>query len=367
MKVMFAATVAVAGAGMGFAAPPAAAPAPAPAAQAAVSAPAPEFGVEDGGPGVFRVNWSAWNPDAPMALFVADKPDAPAAERVKLADHAIHSAVVGLPDFPGRPYFYVQPAKGEGRWLAQRLLPLEGGRNFRDLGGYRTSDGHSVRWGKVYRSGSMAGLMPADFEYLGRLGIRSVCDFRTAGERKSEPNKWVEAAGIDYYTRDYEMSGGDLAKLFSGKITGEQARASMADMYRTLPYEQAPAYREMFRKMTAGELPLAFNCSAGKDRAGLAAALVLTALGVPRETVFADYALTDQYLRSALERDKGGNQMLSKLPKEIAEPLLAADPLYIRAAFDEMTRRDGSPEAYLRNVVGLNEQDQAGLRRALVE
>jgi protein-tyrosine phosphatase len=213
----------------------------------------------------------------------------------------------------------------------------------------------------------MAGLTSADYDYLDNLGIRSVCDFRTAGERRSEPNKWVGEARINYWTRDYEMSGGDLAKLFTGRATGEQARATMAEMYRELPYEQAPAYREMFRKMIAGKLPLAFNCSAGKDRAGLAAALVLTALGVPRKTVFADYELTNRYLRAALTRDKANDAMLSKLPKDIIGPVLAADPLYIRTAFDEMTKRDGSPEAYLRKVVGLSEQDQIRLKRALLE
>lgn len=362
MKTFVAVALAMMGAQAGQAVPPA--PATAPVATPVL---APAFEVEDAGPGTYRVNWGAWNADAPMDLYVADKAYAPPTERMKIAPGASYAAIVALPGFAGRPYFYLQPAKGEGRWLAQRVLPLEGGRNFRDLGGYRTSDGHSVRWGKVFRSGSMAGLTPADYEYLGRLGIRSVCDFRTAGERKSDPNKWVETARINYWTRDYDMSGGDLAKLFTGKATAEQARASMAEMYRELPYEQAPAYKEMFRKMVAGELPLAFNCSAGKDRAGLAAALVLTALGVPRETVFADYELSNRYLRSALARDKASDHMLSNLPKDIIGPLLAADPLYIKTAFDEMIRRDGSPEAYLRNIVGLTEQDQASLKRALLE
>lgn len=320
----------------------------------------------------YRVSWQAWKAGVPVDVFVANRPDAPASARRQLVDDDRDGTAVVTVPAGERPYFYLQPPKGQGRWVAERLLPLEGGRNFRDLGGYRTTDGRTVRWGKVFRSGSMAGLTAADYTYLGRLGIQAVCDFRTAPERQQEPNQWVRAARVSYWTRDYELSGGDLGRLFGGgKVTPAQVRTTMAEMYRALPYEQVPAYREMFRQMLAGQLPLAFNCSAGKDRAGLAAALVLTALGVPRETVFADYALTDKYLAAALARNPsdGGaiSGILSRLPKDVAEVLMSADPAYIRAAFDEMTKRDGSPEGYLRKSLGVGPKELAALRKMLLQ
>lgn len=321
--------------------------------------------VERTGPGAYEIDWTA---GAPVDIYVADKADAPAGERRQLVDDDTDGKAAVSVAADKRPYFYVVPEGGKGQWVAERLLPLEGGRNFRDLGGYRAADGRTVVWGKLFRSGSMVKLTPNDFDYLGRIGIRTVCDFRTQQERKDEPNKWAEAAGIDYWTRDYDMSGGDLDRLFQGGVTGEQARAGFTATYRQFPYEQAEAYKVMFRKMLAGELPLAFNCSAGKDRTGVAAALILTALGVPRDTVMADYTLTNRYLGAALARDKAqASPLLAKLPKEVLAALMAADPAYLNASFDEMTKRNGSPEGYLHDVIGLSDADITHLRDMLLE
>jgi protein-tyrosine phosphatase len=272
----------------------------------------------------------------------------------------------------GRPYFYVATDGGAGVWTAERVLPLQGGRNFRDLGGYPTSDGRRVKWGKVYRSGSMAGLTEADYAYLSDLGVKVVCDLRTTEERRHEPNKWVAAQNIAYWTRDYSMSSGELGKLFSGgRMTPAQMKAAMTETYRTLPFEQAPAYREMFKRLAAGEVPLAFNCSAGKDRAGTGAALILTALGVPRETVVADYALSDKVVdfRKAFARDAEGAEPspFAKLPPEVVAPLLASDPDYIRAMFAAIERRHGSVDHYLQKELGVTTAELEAIRTRLLE
>lgn len=321
--------------------------------------------VERTAPGAYEIDWTA---SAPVDIYVADKADAPANERRQLVDDDKDGKATVSVAADKRPYFYVVPEGGKGQWVAERLLPLEGGRNFRDLGGYAAADGRTVVWGKLFRSGSMVKLTPNDFDYLGRIGIRTVCDFRTDQERKDEPNKWAEAAKLDYWTRDYTMSGGDLKRLFSGDFTAEQAREAVIELYRTLPYEQAEAYRVMFRKMLDGGLPLAFNCSAGKDRTGLAAALILTALGVPRDTVFADYELTNRYLMNALTRDKASaSPLLANVPKDVVAALMVADPAYLNAAFDEIAKRNGSTEGYLRDVLSLSDADIARLRDMLLE
>lgn len=321
--------------------------------------------VERTGSGAYEVDW---NTGKVVDIYVAEKAGAPASARRQLVDDDDDGKAAVSVTGSSRPFFYVVPADGKGEWVAERLLPLEGGRNFRDLGGYRAADGRTVAWGKLYRSGSMVGLTPADVEYLGRLGIRTVCDFRTSKERADEPNKWAQTAGIDYWTRDYEMSGGDLARLFRGGADAAQARAAMISLYRELPYEQAEAYKTMFRKMLDGQVPLAFNCSAGKDRTGLAAALILMALGVPRDAVMADYQLTDRYLPAAMARDKAAaSQMLAAIPRDVLGAVMVADPAYLNAAFDEMTSRNGSPERYLRTVTGLTDADIARLRDMFLE
>src|SRR5256886_15356430 len=100
-------------------------------------------------------------------------------------------AEVSIPGQTGRIYFHLKPASGPTRVVSIRRLPLEGAKNFRDLGGYRTSDGHYVRWGFVYRSNHLVNLTAKDFEYLNSLGIRLICDVRSDSERARAPDHWV--------------------------------------------------------------------------------------------------------------------------------------------------------------------------------
>ena len=325
--------------------------------------------VERGDSGAYTLSW---NPvGGPVDVYVADRADAPKeAMRLLVDDDTDGKASVTL-EGKDRPYFYVTADGGSGLWTAERVLPLEGGRNFRDLGGYATADGKRVKWGKVFRSGSMAGLTPADYQYLGKLGIQSVCDLRTSHERSAEPNTWVEAANIAYWTRDYDMSGGDLAAMQKKGATAEQMKQAMTAMYRELPMEQAPAYREIFEHLAAGKIPLAFNCSAGKDRAGTAAALILSALGVPDETVFADYAMSEKVLdygkMMRQSRDSQALGPMAKLPPEVIQPLLASDPAYIKAAFAAIREQYGSVPNYLRDKLGITEAQLAKIRSDLLE
>lgn len=321
--------------------------------------------------GGYALAWKGAN--GPVDVFVADRADAPRKDMRLLVDNDADGRAEVKLDGAARPYFFVAADGGGGVWTAERLLPLEGGRNFRDIGGYATADGRHVKWGRVFRSGSMASLTPADYRYLDGLGIRTVCDLRTNGERTHEPNAWAKAAGIGYWTRDYEKSGGDLGKLVSPDTTAARMKQAMVAMYRRLPEEQADGYREIFRQLAAGDVPLAFNCSAGKDRAGTAAALILSALGVPDETVFADYALSDRMLaRSASHRMMAGDKdspwaALATLPRAVLAPLMASDPDYIRAAFAAIREKHQSVDNYLRDELGVTPDQLAAIRASLLE
>ncbi len=169
----------------------------------------------------------------------------------------------------------------------QRLLPLEGGRNFRDLGGYRTEEGRLIRPSIIFRSGTMHNLTDNDHAYLAKLGLQTVVDLRTTEERAAEPTTWPDDA-VEHLHFDYEMenSMGDLREQFlKQRAQPDDVRKAMIGMYRSIAYDHADQYRELFGRLAGGHLPLAFHCSAGKDRAGTAAALILSALDVPREIV----------------------------------------------------------------------------------
>ena len=326
---------------------------------------------EPGTPGSFELRWTAGASDTPIDIFVADRPNAPPKTWRLLADDDRDGVAIVSPAATGRPYFYVTPNRGRGLWTAERALPLQGGRNFRDMGGYATSDGRHVQWGRLYRSGSMAELTTADYDYLGKLGIRVVCDLRTNEERQSEPNRWREVAHLDYWSRDYTNTFGELRQIFAGGTpTAEQAAAAMMAGYRNLPFDQAPAYRELFRRLAIDEIPLAFNCTAGKDRAGTAAAIILRALGVPLETVIVDYVLTDKYLDYRQLAKQGGSQSTSPMatmPREVIAAVLRADPIYIRAALSAIDEKHGSIEGYLRDELNVSARDLRRIRRQLLE
>lgn len=259
----------------------------------------------------------------------------------------------------------------------RRVLDLEGGVNFRDLGGYRTSDGRMVKWERLYRSGSPADLTEQDMAILAKRGIRSVCDLRSSDERAAEPSPFAAAAAGDntlgYYTRDYAMSMGDLGKVLTGPDASPAAtRAAMMASYTQIPNMQRENLAEMFRLLAAGRTPLAFNCSAGKDRTGIAAALILIALGVPRETVLADYALSDKLVDYRAQLQQGaaksqGYAMLARLPYELVEPLMVSDPAYLESALAELERQYGSIDRFLERELGLTAEHKERIRVALTE
>jgi protein-tyrosine phosphatase len=251
----------------------------------------------------------------------------------------------------------------------RRLIPLEGGRNFRDLGGYATSDGRRVKWRTLFRSGSLAGLTPADYDSLSRLSIKVVCDLRTVQERNAEPNRWCEVANIGYWAREHYDSFGELRKVMAADVSSfEMARAAMIEGYRRLPFEQAPAHRELFSRLAAGEIPLVFNCSAGKDRAGTAAAVILSSLGVPRETVVEDYLLTDRVVD--LERiymaTAHKSVLMSRAPGVVAA-VLKSDAVYLHAALDAVEAKHGTIAAYVRDALGITEEVSSAIRRNLLD
>lgn len=250
----------------------------------------------------------------------------------------------------------------------QRVLPLEGGRNFRDLGGYPAAGGRHVKWGLLFRSGSMHGLTPRDYAYLGRLGIQVVCDLRDVRERANEPVNWPAGAAPRVLSDDYTLDMAQFLPKGSPKDwTADQARAVMTASYPRMLDTFNGQYRRMFAELLAGHAPLAFNCSAGKDRTGIAAALLLTALGVPRAVVIQDYLLTNTYLDGgkllAQSAQAGPASPLAGLPPAVAQAMMQADPAYIGAALRVLDTHPGGAQGWLRDQMGLTAADIARLRR----
>jgi protein-tyrosine phosphatase len=250
----------------------------------------------------------------------------------------------------------------------ERFTLLEGGRNFRDIGGYQTADGHRVKWGVMYRSGSLGSLKPAGQAELARLHVATEIDLRTTEERSRDTFDIKRAIGPGYWARDYGMSLGNTARAMPdpSTMTVDSVRAMMVHAYQTLPREQAPAYRELFARLQTASSPLVLNCTAGKDRTGIGTALVLTALGVPYETVKQDFLLSNgapgmESLQANL------SSPLAKLPPEVAAPLVGVDGSYLDTAFAQMKADYGSVENYMKQELGVGPEQIAMLKARMLE
>ena len=252
----------------------------------------------------------------------------------------------------------------------QRVLPLSGGQNFRDLGGYAAADGRRGRWGMIFRTGSLHSLSADDIAYLTKLGLRTVVDFRSLSERTKEPLPGArpgtpQSAAPRMVAIDYTMTTNPINLAFAQPdLDRAGMQEAMADGCAELPTLLLDHYRQLFACLLAGDAPLVFNCTAGKDRTGLGAALVLTALGVPHTTIVADYLLSNEAFRMDIYARNSPQAMVNfaRFPAEVVKTVMSVDAAYLGAALAAIKVRAGSVEAYLQHDLGVSDLDLEALR-----
>ena len=324
-------------------------------------------------PNVYRLNFHVLPENGPVEVFASSRPDQLDSPKPLLTIHKT-PAEVSVPDLPGRVYFHLKPAAGSARVVSVRRLPLEGAKNFRDLGGYRASDGRYVRWGMVYRSNHLVNLTPRDSDYLNRLGIRLVCDVRSDGERARAPDHWTgnapEFFSVPIGSNLITTPTADDLKHRIASINSETK-----DSVRTYDYaiEYAGQYAKILRRIAAGDLPAVEHCTAGKDRTGVFSAILLTALGVPRDIVVQDYLLSNEYLLAPdtiatttadLQRAFG----LAEPPDvSTVRTIMTARPETLETTLDKISKTYGSFANYLRDGLKLSDSEVAAIRQRLLE
>jgi protein-tyrosine phosphatase len=323
------------------------------------------------GPRAVSIHWRA-APPGTVEVFAGFAPDAIDRSRLRASLHEGRARIDDL-SAGRRPYFALVAADGSERIVAERLLPLEGAHNFRDLGGYPTSDGRHVRWGQLFRSDALSELTDDDLAYVSELGIALVCDFRGAAERESEPDRLPSEPAPEVALLPIADDAADpnaiRESLESGDIGDLDPFGMLIEANRRFATHFADRYRAMFdRILASGGTPALVHCTGGKDRAGFASAMLLSALGVPRETVFRDFLATNVYTAEFIESTLRTIRFASlfRIDPERVRPMLEVRPAYLQAAFDVIDETYGSLARYQREVLGLDAERLDRLRATLL-
>jgi len=289
-----------------------------------------------------------------------------------LAAGALAIAVIQF--IPSPPLVVPAQLAAEER-SAHRLLNFEGISNFRDLGGYPAADGRAVKWGKLYRSGHLATASNADLAGLAELQLASFIDFRSGAEKTEEPNRLPDPASFalveipvldegnrnlfnEISTRIEEGTLGD----FDPDLTMVQANRQFAD-------EFTPQFRQFVDTvLEADGAPVLWHCTAGKDRTGFAAAVLLRILGVPQDIIMQDYLASSA---PALESRRKELLMLRLFEgEETADKIavmLGVEPAWLEAAFEQIDTTWGSFDNYVAEGLQLSAADVQRLRANLLE
>lgn len=258
-----------------------------------------------------------------------------------------------------------------------RLVTLHGGCNFRDIGGYRTQSGRTVRWGRVYRAGVLSYFTARDHGTLHGLEVRAICDLRRAEEREREPSAWPAGKNQQRPAHLHWDDGSNTPTIRSFAANRPATAAgmfdAMTDLYRALPTWMAGRIRGMFDCVATGSVPIVVHCAAGKDRTGVAIAVLLSALDVSRQTAIEDYLLTndagdfEQFLRTRHDTQFGLTDIhhpLLSMPDDIRRVLFSADAEFLQAAFQSIDALGGL-DRYLEKTVGVSKEQRAAVTASL--
>jgi len=319
---------------------------------------------------ILKIRWEAERADLKVNICACDSPDpieqAEPAEEVR---GRTEIEIKGL-DPNKRYYFLVTPESGRPVMAAERLVPMERSYNFRDLGGYETRDGHRVKWGRVFRSDSLARLTEDDQVIFNGLGISLVCDLRTEDEVEGSPDRLPGDGSVGYLhfpTKHGEQGPTSaMARIMKGDISWLTDDFMVKGYIRNI--EEFPDnWGAVIRHLTEPRnRPLVFHCTGGKDRTGVCAALILLVLGASEETVIQDYDLSNVVIARLLPRIYERLESAGVDSKK-AEPYFTAPRECILALLDHIRGKYTSAENYLITRAGISEQTLALLRRELLE
>jgi protein-tyrosine phosphatase len=313
-----------------------------------------------------------WKSESPVDVYVTSDPAAPVSAATLLSAKDNDGAHVYTAPASRRTYFLLRDHKSKKTIIvAERLFPLEQGSNFRDVGGYTGAGGKTIKWGKIFRSGALPMLSERDYALLGGLKIKSIVDLRAMEEREVAATQLDDRTGALFISNDYSLKP-LMQNYASGN--GENVYVGMEKMLK-------PQYRAIFARLLADEGAVMYHCSAGQDRTGIASALVLSMLGVDRETILKDYHMSTPSRRPQWEMpaldpaEYPGNPIVQYYAAAAKKPGGAkAEPLYSKSGvshllqfFAYLDTEYGGVEQYAAKELGVGPAEVARLRALYLE
>lgn len=245
-----------------------------------------------------------------------------------------------------------------------RIVPLAGVKNFRDMGGYSTRDGRSVKWGHLFRSGHLSDMTDECGTELTARDIGTVIDFRSDREKERHPVRWPRSWAPDYHALPI---GGNAAawvhdlfeRIATSPFPADELREQFIMAFETIPVRNASGVKDYFDAIIDRTAPGAvlFHCTAGKDRTGITGALMLRALGVDEDQVMADFLMTNQAVDLDETSARLAGWLSSRANREIKQkdvfPLVGVEADFLHAADKAISAEFGSLEKYMTSVLGL--------------
>lgn len=250
-----------------------------------------------------------------------------------------------------------------------RKLSMDGSYNTRELGGYKTADGKSVKWGVLFRSDKLSDISLEDQKYLKNLGIQRIVDFRSKAEKTEDPDKIPD--GMTYIEMPIEVDGAMRTKIeaiLKGEIN-RNVKDFLIEANEEFIKNYSHIYSKFLKDLAKEQKPTMFHCTAGKDRAGFAAAITLIAIGVSKEDAINDYMKTNEYTAERIDEMISKIELMSlyQTDGELLRPLLGVEREYLEAAFKAAENEYGSIENYIRSGLNISEKEIQQLRSFLLE
>jgi protein-tyrosine phosphatase len=276
---------------------------------------------------------------------------------------------ITLPRNIPRPFYGIITPSKDTLIVAERKLAINDLANFRDLGGIKTTEGRHVVWGRFYRSDALNELFTSEFTYIEGLGLKKVFDLRTDNEISKAKDNLPENIIYEHFAIFSDKDGGMVKGLDqylkNGGLTNSETEKLMLNMYKSFTKDDSDKFNNLLHQVIIQDnYPNVFHCTAGKDRTGYTAAMILAILKVDRQTILDEYEMTNFYTEKEIKEYVSNPMKLgygNKINSEAVKTLMSVNRKFLEASFDIIDKEYGGIDAYIKNQLGFSDIEREKL------